>query len=194
MRTTTLPFQPPEVGKEMLESPKLLAGIIFSLLFVYRHVHIFLRVGSTLHVLQYHALVIKHSVNWSECFLGAPVASFSRAVGWLACGRPACSRQTHTVHYQGRTSKGVRQLLVGSAAVRCVPCSSCVARAAASALVCNWYCKRCSYEAVICNKLFFFLFFIVKSRKCLRDIYEHAGIIESLMFCWLKHKLVLFAF
>lgn len=72
-----------------------------------------------------------------KVFFGAPVASFRLAVGWLACGRPACSRQTHTVHYQGRTRQGVRQLLVGSAAVRCVPCSSCIARADASALVSN---------------------------------------------------------
>ena len=76
-----------------------------------------------------------HSVNCSQCFWGPPVASFRLAVCWLACGRPACSRQTHTVHYQGRTSKGVRQLLVGSSAGRCVYCSSCIARAVATLVV-----------------------------------------------------------
>jgi hypothetical protein len=122
----------------MLESSELSAGILSSLRsIVYRNVHNFLHTASTLHELQYHALGYQALCEPFRVFLGAPVASFRRAVGWLACRRPACSRQTHTVHYQGRTSKGVRQLLVGSATVRCVPCSSCVARADASALVCN---------------------------------------------------------
>jgi hypothetical protein len=127
-----------------------------------------------------------------KVFLGAPcLVSALLLAGWFAGGRAACSRQTHTVHYQGRTRKGVCQLLVGSAAVRCVPSSSCIARAAASPLVSTWYGKRWSYKVVICTERFFST---EKGRKCLQDIYEHAGIIESFMFCWLKHKLVLFVF
>ena len=59
---------------EMLESPKLSAGILLSSLryIVYRNVKIFLRIASTLHELQYYALATKHSVNRSECFWGPP--------------------------------------------------------------------------------------------------------------------------
>lgn len=156
-RTTTLPFQPPEIGRNVRITWTFCGNSSsFCPFDCVQQCKRFLMYSVDITLASIPRISYQTLCEPFRVFLGAPVASLRGAVGWLACRRPACSRQTHTVHYQGRTSKGVRQLLVGSATVRCVPCSSCVGRADASALLCNWYCKRCSYEAVICTKRLFF--------------------------------------